>query len=445
MRWIKKIIIVMVLTIGSSYVRAAPDVSIVFDGSGSMCGYFTPNNNDRILLNLIQEAMIARGSSSAVDVFALRQKNKSQVSAKTDLLPVSANFQAQAEVLDQQGKKGASDCMPFDGVGSNVELIFNAQTEVSRSNVIALITDAQLQEVDRDVFLRGYEEWANRVIKEGKTPYAGYIMAQANFEGAYYSIAEPDAKLKAAGYLLPKHSRPIALFWFAKGAASLKTVYSLANAFNNSKPVIQQVLPFVQAMAPPFKATEFNTNMTLPQLLADAGKISAIQRYDTDRSENVIRGCLKPVLQADSLLLQVKPLCADNKPIWEGVKTLTYSIQTKPVAASMQTVLDGWTYNSRSLRYEWSLERLFKEGTFKVTLIDAPQDNRTSLLNWSVASDFCPNVSKKNQECLGQLAGKTYQLDILSQQLTNRSKSLSQGLFAFLRDTSFKLKLEYKK
>ena len=166
----KKIFTAAVASLLSASALAVPDVSIVFDGSGSMCGYFTPNDSNRVLLNLIQEAMIARGSSSGVQVFSLRQKTKNQINAKVDLASVSPNFQAQAEILDQQGKKTANGCAPFDGIGSNLELIFNAQTGVSNSNAIVLITDAQMQDADRDVFLNGYEQWAKSSIKEGKRP-----------------------------------------------------------------------------------------------------------------------------------------------------------------------------------------------------------------------------------------------------------------------------------
>lgn len=433
------------LNLLSASAFAAPDVSIVFDGSGSMCGYFTPNDNSRVLLNLIQEAMIARGSSSAIDVFSLRQKNKSQINVKVDLAPVSPNFQTQAEILDQQGKKTANGCAPFDGIGSNIELIFNSQSLVSQSNAIALITDAQLQDADRDVLLSGYEAWANQAIKEGKTPYAGYIVAQANFEGAYYSIAEPDAKLKASGYNLAKHSRPIALFWFAKDESSLATIYQLAKVFNNSKPVVQHLLPFIQVTNAPFKTTAFVAKPTLADILVDAGKISTIQRYDNGRSESVIRSCVKASIEADTLLLKAKPSCADNKPLWEGVNSLKYSVQLKSIAPNTQTILDGWTYKPKSQTFEIQLDRMFKEGTLKVMPKLSTTDSRSSLMNWSTTSDFCPQINKKPKECLTQLFGKTYQLDVLSQQLTNRSKPISKSLLSPIESHSFLFKIEYKK
>lgn len=429
----------------SASVFAAPDVSIVFDGSGSMCGYFTPNDSNRVLLNLIQEAMIARGSSSGVQVFSLRQKTKNQVNAKVDLALVNANFQTQAEILDQQGKKTANGCAPFDGIGSNLELIFSPQTEVSNSNVIALITDAQLQDADRDLFLKGYEEWVKRSIKEGKVPYAGYIVTQANFEGAYYSVAEPNPKLKAIGYNLAKHNRPLALFWLAKGEESLSAIYGLAKAFSSGKPIVQHLLPFTQASSLPLKGASFSSTMSLSQLLVDAGRISFIQRYDSDRSESVIRSCLKASIQNDMLLLQAKPSCADNKPLWEGVTSIKYSIQAKSIAPNTQIVFDGWTYNSKSQSFELTLDRLFKESAIKVSPTLLAQESRVNLVNWSTTSDFCPEIDKKIKECLNQLQGKTYQLDILSQQLTNRAKPVSQALLLPLQNAAFRIKLEYKK
>ena len=54
---LKKYVLSAMLLV-SHVTYAAPDVSIVFDGSGSMCGYFTPNDSNRVLLNLIQEAKL---------------------------------------------------------------------------------------------------------------------------------------------------------------------------------------------------------------------------------------------------------------------------------------------------------------------------------------------------------------------------------------------------
>ena len=441
----KKIATAAVVSLLSASVLAAPDVSIVFDGSGSMCGYFTPNDSNRVLLNLIQEAMIARGSSSGVQVFSLRQKTKNQINAKVDLASVSPNFQAQAEILDQQGKKTANGCAPFDGIGSNLELIFNAQTGVSNSNAIVLITDAQMQDADRDVFLNGYEQWAKSSIKEGKTPYAGYILAQVNFEGAYYSLAEPKEELKAKGYDLAKHNRPLALFWFAKGEEQLNTIYGLAKVFNNSKPVVQHLLPFVQASTLPLQAQPFSATPNLSQLLVDAGKITTIQRYDNDRSETIIRGCFKASIQNNLLSLQARPACADNKPFWEGVNSLKYGVQLKSLIPNVRYTLDGWTYNEKNKLFELPLERKFKEKNFKIIANFSATDSRSSLANWSMGSDFCPNASKENKACLAQLSGKTYQLDGLSQALVNRSKPLSEQLLVPIANTVFNAKLEYKK
>lgn len=432
-----------VTLLASSFSYATPDTSIVFDGSGSMCGYFTPQDNNRILLNLIQEAMIARGSSSSVAVFALRQKVKNKINSQIDLSPVEPNFQALAEVLDQQGRKNG--CAPFDGLGSNIELIFDNQAAVKSSNLIVLVTDSQLQEADRDNFLRGYENWVNATIKEGKTPYTGYIVAQSSFEGGYYPIAEPDNKLKASGYQLVKHNRPILLFWFAKDEKKLNYVSNMVRHFASLKPIAQHILPFTYVDNTLNKFEKFSNSMSLSQLLFDAGKITAIQRYDTDRSESVIRTCFKSSIQGNELILQVKPTCADNKPFWEGVTSIKYEIKANQIAPNTKIDISDWVYNAKNNSFEKVINRSFKEEKFifKPSLLTI--NNRANLENWSISSDFCPDINKKNKACIDRLNGKTYQLDILSQQLVNRSKPLSEQLLVPISSSNMLFKIVYKK
>ena len=440
---LKKYVLSAMLLV-SHVTYAAPDVSIVFDGSGSMCGYFTPNDSNRVLLNLIQEAMIARGSSSSVEVFSLRQKVKNKVNPKVDITPVSPNFQALAEVLDQQGRK-ANGCAPFDGLGSNLELIFDAQSAVKGSNAIILVTDGQLQEADRDIFLRGYEEWAKSAAKEGKTPYAGYIVSQSNFEGGYYPVAEPDIKLKGSGYNLAKHNRPILLFWFAKDESSLASVLNMTKHFNNTKPIAQHILPFVFSSNSINKIDRFSSSITLSQLVSDAGKVVTIQRYDTGRSESIIRSCLKSSIQDNDLILQIKPTCADNKTFWEGVTSIKYAIQAKQIAPNTRLDITGWTYNKNTNSFEKLISRSFKEEKLSFVPRFLLANNRANLANWSVSSDFCPDALKKNKECVDRLNGKTYQLDILSQQLVNRSLPVSQQLLTPISSTNMTVKIIYKK
>lgn len=432
-----------VALLSSSFSYATSDVSIVFDGSGSMCGYFIPQDNNRILLNLIQEAMIARGSSSSVQVFALRQKAKNKINVQVDLAPVEPNFQALAEVLDQQGPK--SGCSPFNGLGSNIELIFDPQAAVKNSNLTILVTDSQLQEADRDNFLSGYENWVNSTIKEGKVPYVGYIVAQSSFEGNYYPIAEPDTKLKASGYQLPKHNRPILLFWFAKDEKYLTYVLNMGKYFTNIRPIVQHILPFTYSANMLNKFDKFSSGIALSQLLSDAGKMTTIQRYDTDRSESVIRSCLKSSIQGSELVLQVKPTCADNKPFWEGVTSIKYEVKANQIAPNTKLNILDWIYNPKTNSFEKIINRSFKEEKLNFLPSIVSVNNRASLANWSLSSDYCLDVSKKNKSCIDMLNGKTYQLDILSQQLVNRSQPLSEKLLTPISSSNMTLKLIYKK
>ena len=439
--------ILLAIAIAASGSVHAADVSIVFDGSASMCGYFVADNSARILPGLIRDAMILRGSSPDNQVLSLRQRGKGKVSAKTDLTPVAPEFQRQAEVLAQQGKKAAG-CAPFDGIGSNLELIFDNQSGLSNSKAVILITDAQLVEGDRDVFLRGYQAWAEKSLTEGKTPYAGYIVAQTAFTGSYYPIADPVPARRASGYAMTKHNRPLAMFWFVKGEEAMLPVYKLAQSFEGGPAVVQHLLPWVQAgkeKPAMMKAPVFSPDYRLPQLLADAGKISKIERYDTGRSESVIRSCIKPEIHGEELTLSARYQCADNRAFWDGINSLVYSIQPHAIAAQIQTLPQGWEFNRKTGGFDLVLDRKFKEKEFQVKLDLAPLESRISLANWSVVTDYCPEVDKKAEACVRQLQGRTYQLDDLSQQLANRSRVVTKELLAPVGKTTYKLELEFHK
>ena len=91
------------------------------------------------------------------------------------------------------------------------------------------------------------------------------------------------------------------------------------------------------------------------------------------------------------------------------------------------------------------INRNFKEEKFifKPSLLTI--NNRANLENWSISSDFCPDINKKNKACIDRLNGKTYQLDILSQQLVNRSKPLSEQLLVPISSSNMLFKIVYKK
>ena len=423
-----------------------PKLAIIFDGSGSMCGYFLPNDPARILQNLIKQAMILRNPSEGINVLSLRQKNDSKVSAQADLAPVAANFQAQAEVLSQLGKAGAGSCAPFDGRGSNLELIFDPQSGVLNSQAIVLVTDAQMKDKDRDTFLQGYDNWAMQTIKEGKVPYSGYVMAQSDFEGAYFSVAEPDRKIQASGYRLGLHKRPLALFWFAKGEEQLPAIATLATAFAKSKPVVQNLLPFVQSDALPLKIQHFSVALGLDQLLINSGQLTQAQLFDSDRSKKALLSCVKPSILDDrkTLSIQVKNACADTRPLWDGLTSLKYGVQLINQVPAVQYRMDGWDYNEKTHFHEMTIDRQLKEISFTITPMLRPEDSRTSLVNWSVDSDFCPH-HKNAQGCLQLLNGKTYQLDVLSQHLARRSRPASQKLIEPIGTMTFQIQMDYKK
>lgn len=432
-------IIIAILTAMSGVSsNSSASVAIVFDGSASMCGYFLPNDHQRVLLNLIKQSMIIRNPKAGKNVLTLGQIDKKKSPSKTGLTLVPANFQAQAEMLAQIGAKVAGGCAPFDGASSNLELVFDEKSNPMQSDAFVLITDAQLKEEDRDKFLAGYEDWANKTIHAGKTPYAGYVIAQVPFTGTYYSRAQQNTQ-----YTLAAHNRPLALFWFAKGEQELEKINSLVKVFGASQKVVQHLLPFTQVDKFPLEIKPFSAVITLPQLI-QSNKLATIQRFDTDRSESVIRSCLVSKMEVNhqEIELEIQKSCADNRPFWDGVTSINYAVQLQGITPSTQYALEGWQYNAKTKSFEISINRSFTGKDFHIipSLPNAESAQRTSLVNWSVDSDFCPQP----KECLNQLNGKTYQLDTLSQQLVVSSEEASKALLEPLKNTVFHLQIKAK-
>ncbi len=438
---INKILPIILIFVAMIFTSKNSDasISIVFDGSASMCGYFLPNDQERVLLNLIKQSMIIRNPKADKNVLILGGGDKEKSHLKTGLTLVPANFQAKAEVLAQSSKQLGSSCAPFDGENSKLDLVFDINLMPMKSDAFVLVTDAQFIEEDRDRFLAGYEDWANKTIEAKKTPYAGYIIAQVPFEGTYYSRAQKGAK-----YVLPTHSRPLALFWFARGEQELEKINNLIRIFGNSQKVVQHLLPFTQIDKFPLEIKPFSTAIGLQQLLLNH-KVATIQRFATDRSEQVIRSCLISKVEENhrEIELEIQKNCADNRPFWDEVTSLNYAIQLKGITPQIQYVLDGWHYNPKTKSFEISINRSFKNKEFYIVpyLPKVEKAQRTSLVNWSVDSDFCPQT----KECLSQLNGKTYQLDTLSQQLVISSEETSQALLEPLKNTMFHLQLVVKK
>jgi hypothetical protein len=433
------VIMTLIAMIGISG-NSKASVAIVFDGSASMCGYFLPNDQQRVLLNLIKQSMIIRNPNAGKNVLTLGQVDKKKSHSKTGLTLVPANFQAQAEILAQNGKQLAGGCAPFDGDSSNLDLVFDAKLTPMQSDAFVLISDTQFKEEDRDKFLAGYEDWANKTIQAGKTPYAGYVIAQVPFAGTYYSRAQTGTQ-----YTLAAHSRPLALFWFARGEQELEKINSLIKAFGNSQKVVQHLLPFTKVDTFPLEIKPFSAVVTLPQLLLNH-KVATIQRFATGRSEQVIRSCLVSDVEVEEghqeIELEVQKLCADNRPFWDEVTSINYAVQLQGITPQTQYVLDGWQYNAKTKSFEISINRSFQGKDFHITpsLPKAENAQRTSLVNWSVDSDFCPQV----KECLSRLNGRTYQLDMLSQQLVISSEEASKALLEPLKNTVFHLKMKVK-
>ncbi|MBK7768946.1 MAG: hypothetical protein IPI44_24760 [Sulfuritalea sp.] len=97
-------------------------------------------------------------------------------------------------------------CQPFNGVASNVELIFSPNSPTQDAESVLLITDAQLVEKDREKFVQGFSTWMRDAMAAGGQPYAGVALVEAEFAGRYFPVS--GSPVTSSG----THNRPPAAF-----------------------------------------------------------------------------------------------------------------------------------------------------------------------------------------------------------------------------------------
>ena len=422
-------------------------LAIVIDGSVSMCGYFLAADKSPSVLDVIKQAMIIRDTDIGRNVYVLRQKttNKNKKSLYQDIVPADSNFLSQAGLLN---KKPEANCSPFDGVSSNLEFIFDEKKQVVNNETFMLLTDAQLKDADRDVFISGYRKWAESIIKQGKTPYAGYAIAQTNFEGVYYPVSKPNVEHQKVSYLLKRQPRPLALFWFSSSKAGFQYIEQLVGQMQWQKPIIQQLLPEPIVLKSPIQLSEFSVKLDLASVLAGKGDVTAVKLYDPDRSERAVVTCISPefVKETNTIQLNIARECPDGKALWDGVHDITYTLKLKPVFNNMQLKIMSMDATKDPLVFTKKIKKNTPlKSRFEIQIEPLNNlHNRTGLGKWSIDTDYCQVTTGNNESCDSYLFGKTYQLDLLSQKLVNVSNSIDEILIDGSKKIPLDIEIIYK-
>ena len=417
-------------------------LAIVVDASESICGYFSAGDKDKKLATLIKSSMAMRDPDANHRIYLLKQQSKSAVVASRDVVEAQPNLQAQALGLTEKALKSGEACAPFNGVGSNLELIFDASAPIANAQGVLLITDGQMEEKYREKFVDGFVAWANKVQADGAIPYAGVALAQSQFAGRYYPVAEPDAKRRQAGYELPAHKRPLVLMWFTQTPTLVPKLRALMdslggiNSLIGDQGFVQHLLP-LPATGEAWFAGNFGLTDQLPALI-DVKPVFEVKLTDASRSSKVVSDCLRATVSDKSIVVDAPQKCADSKPLFDGVSEIfvKFKINSKPFyrvnvkgAAPTATPVITWRLNPQA----------FGDAPFQLAAVSQDASKASSVASkFSVDRDNCPILAagdKKQQAsqassnqawsdaCLDRLEGRAYQLDDLLKMLLARSEA----------------------
>lgn len=432
-------------------------LAVVFDASESTCGYLVPDDAQRKLLGLIKKSVAQRDPETNHRVYLLKQQSKNGVEAQRDIVEAPANLQALAELLAGKTDKQGQGCAPFNGVGSNLELIFDPQSATAASRSMLLVTDGQFLEKDREKFVQGFVTWAADTVASGAVPYAGVALVEAPFAGRYFSVTEPATKLREAGYLLPQHDRPLMVFWFARGEAQLPRIKELISTLDvppadaGAGGFQHHLLP-LPASGPAWLDTRFAVAaLDLPALVG-AKPAFDIKKFDAARSSTVIAECLRTVVTPQGIVVETPSKCADGKPLFDGVSEIVARFKLSSFPFYAVRVQGDAVGGEPSIAWRLT-SKAFGDSSFRLQAFALPLTTRQPAYRaYSMDSDHCTAGQLKGvgqnkaatvasppatPDCLGKLNGKTYQLDVLLDQMLNRREAVSKGLLESVGTASY--------
>ena len=137
----------------------------VFDASESICGYLGGGSTKNPLLGQIKAAAAGKNSSIGNRIYLLKQTVKSKPDAKRDVVEAGADLLAQSMNVKGGGTARGVACEPFNGLDSNIELIFSSESPTQDADAVMLITDAQLLAKDRDKFVDELNDFQLRLVQ----------------------------------------------------------------------------------------------------------------------------------------------------------------------------------------------------------------------------------------------------------------------------------------
>ena len=406
----------------------------VFDASGSMCGYLRAKDSTRTLLTIIKRATALRDDERNHKVVLIRQR-AARPSPK-DIAEAPPNFQA---LIDSPGADPKGRCGPFDGIDSNVELMFAPPATGLAARSLVLVSDMQLDEKALTSFVDRFRAWAREQGTE-QAISAGIVTLAVPFSGRYYPVAESDPARRRAGYALPDHTRPLSLLWFLVGNEDIATVRELHGELGLHAATRPASLLFGLQVLPVHTDDSARWLQPLPPLRSAAQLFNKpthqVDAPNSDRSSAILRECARVNFVGGDLVVRVDKSCRDGKPFFETVSRLDVSL---PIEAKWGfTVKPGEP--SASMKDNKLVLRFMRSSppSVDIALALAPADgglNRQALSALSLDNDACATArpgaiaasgaqDNWEKQCAEKLTGKVYRYDALVQQLAGRAKAV---------------------
>lgn len=408
----------------------------VFDASESICGYLSGDAAKNPLLGQIKAAVSGKNPSIGNRIYLLKQTAKSKVDAKRDIVEAPADLQTKSlNIKNTPGAKGVA-CEPFNGVASNIALIFSPNSPTQDAESVLLITDAQLVEEDRDRFVQGFSNWMRDAMAAGGQPYAGVALVEAEFAGRYFSVSGKTS------YQLGTHNRPLLLFWFAKSDKHLALIQAAVSSFapasmEKSKDAFtQHILPVPSLGLDGFRVKP-DFNPPLSTLLQNKPKFE-YQKYDKGRADIILSSCLRTAVEKNRIVFQAEAKCRDGKPLFDGVTAINVVMPVAPNKLFSTAMKVGGAPGLVSFKLT---SQSFGQQSFELRHVPAGSTgNRVDLKAYSLDTDAC--VSADTDACTQKLAAKTYQLDVLFAQLFERYEKATEHLLDTLNSTKYTVELK---
>lgn len=437
-------------------VKPAPEsgLNIVLDASESMCGYFSQEDANRTIQSIVGKAVGFTDRAAGDRFYLLKQASKKTIDPTSDLVEARSTIKADAQHISHVPNRQGAGCSPFNGVGSDIASIFEPKSPVRSAHSLVLVTDAQLSGDERERFVEGFTNWALAGKQAGESLRAGFAYAEVPFEGRYFPVSDPESKRREAGYSIGKHERPLFIFWFAHSDKRLKEIKEFVDTIatpelqKRGKAGIQHLLPILATGNEPF-VRNWTPTPDLGKLLDSSATLTFPD--GTKRNKAMLAQCLKVLINPRDITVQASKPCPDDKQLFDGVASADLHVKMRANDQLKTEIARTGEGGGGDVLWKLTPKTIARASSFQLnTVLREGGSSVLSLRDQSMDSDFCKGLGATAgkeaaiEACLARLQGRTFQVDLLAEQLLNRQKRVTGDLLAPLNAMAYPLLFTWK-